>query len=109
MLAKVIAVGETRDAAIGRLAAALREYPVLGVRTNIPYLLKVLDHPRFRAGDIDTGFLDRDARDLVQSVSEPPAFLLEALRQLGDEAGDRQAKIDEAGADPWLTLRDWRV
>jgi 3-methylcrotonyl-CoA carboxylase alpha subunit len=109
MLAKVIAVGETRDAAIGRLAAALREYPVLGVRTNIPYLLKVLDHPRFRAGDIDTGFLDRDAGPLVQSGSEPPAFLLEALRQLGDEAGDRQARIDEASADPWLTLRDWRV
>jgi acetyl/propionyl-CoA carboxylase alpha subunit len=108
MLAKVIAAGETRDAAIGRLAAALRGYPVLGVRTNIPYLLKVLDHPRFRAGDIDTGFLDRDA-GLVQSVSEPPAFLLEALRRLGDEAGDRQATIDEASADPWLTLRGWRV
>ena len=64
MLAKVIAVGETRDAAISRLAAALRAYPILGVRTNIPYLLQLLDHPRFRAGDIDTGFLDSDAGDL---------------------------------------------
>jgi 3-methylcrotonyl-CoA carboxylase alpha subunit len=109
MLAKVVAVGETRDAAIGRLAAALRAYPVLGVRTNIPYLLKVLDHPRFRAGEIDTGFLDRDAGDLVHSVPEPPAFLLEALRQLDDEAGYPQAKSDEPSADPWLTLRDWRV
>ena len=40
MLAKVIAVGETRDAAIAVSTAALRAYPILGIRTNIPYLLR---------------------------------------------------------------------
>ncbi|HVH29634.1 MAG TPA: biotin carboxylase N-terminal domain-containing protein [Vicinamibacterales bacterium] len=109
MLAKVIAVGETRDAAISRLAAALRAYPVLGIRTNIPYLLAVLDHSRFRSGDIDTSFLDREAGDLVHSVPEPPAFLREALRQLGDEADEPRTTTHEANTDPWLTLRDWRA
>ena len=52
MLAKVIASGESRDVALARLAAALRDYPILGIRTNIPFLLRILDHPRFRAGDI---------------------------------------------------------
>ena len=56
MLAKVIASGETREIAIARLVAALRDYPILGVRTNIPFLIRVLEHPRFRAGDVDTGF-----------------------------------------------------
>jgi acetyl/propionyl-CoA carboxylase alpha subunit len=62
LLAKVIATGETRDETITRLVCALREYPILGVRTNIPFLIRVLDHPRFRAGDVDTGFLDARRR-----------------------------------------------
>jgi 3-methylcrotonyl-CoA carboxylase alpha subunit len=106
MLAKVIAVGETRDAAISRLAAALRAYPILGVRTNIPYLLQLLDHPRFRAGDIDTGFLDSKAGDFARSAAEPPSFLREALSQLPDEA-DARTSLGEA-TDPWLSLRNWR-
>src|SRR5262249_45128183 len=39
LIAKVIARAETRDLAVARLAAALRSFPILGVRTNIPYLL----------------------------------------------------------------------
>ena len=78
LLAKVIASGETREAAIARLVAALRDYPILGVRTNIPFLIAVLEHPRFRAGDVDTGFLDQN--DAIADVSdELPPFLREAL------------------------------
>ena len=36
--------------AITRLVCALREFPILGVRTNIAFLLRVLEHPRFLAG-----------------------------------------------------------
>ena len=62
MLAKLIVSAETRAAAIARAVAALRRYVVLGIRTNIPFLLAVLQHPRFVAGDMDTGFLDERAR-----------------------------------------------
>ena len=61
LLAKVIATAETRSQAIGRLAAALRSFDVRGIRTNIPFLLNVLEHPRFRAGSVDTDFLDSEA------------------------------------------------
>ncbi|MBV9476832.1 MAG: ATP-grasp domain-containing protein, partial [Acidobacteria bacterium] len=50
MIAKVVATATTRDEAIARLMCALREFPILGVQTNVPFLLRVLDHPRFRAG-----------------------------------------------------------
>ena len=64
--------------AIARLVAALREFPILGIRTNVPFLLRVLDHPRFRAGEIDTGFLDAKARFDRRTVArrEPPRFVL---------------------------------
>src|SRR5439155_22450697 len=55
MIAKVIATAETRDLPLARLTAALRAFPVLGLRTNIPFLPRVLEHPRFRKGAVDTG------------------------------------------------------
>ena len=67
LLAKVIASAETRELARLRLIAALRAFPILGIRTNIPFLLRILEHPRFRAGDVDTAFLD----DEVASLAEP--------------------------------------
>src|SRR6185295_16390290 len=72
MIAKVIATAETRGLAIARLTAALRAFPVLGVRTNVPFLLRVLDHPRFRSGEIDTGFLDREGMALASAPDEDP-------------------------------------
>ena len=109
LLAKVIASGETREAAIARLVAALRDYPILGVRTNIPFLIAVLEHPRFRAGDVDTGFLDQN--DAIADVSdELPSFLREALGDLDVSSAFRpQAQSRGPEVDPWATLRGWRL
>ncbi|HUI08797.1 MAG TPA: acetyl-CoA carboxylase biotin carboxylase subunit [Bacteroidota bacterium] len=57
MIAKLIAWGPTREIASGRLVRALRAYEVLGVKTNIPLCLFVLEHPAFRSGDISTHFI----------------------------------------------------
>jgi acetyl-CoA carboxylase biotin carboxylase subunit len=76
LLAKVIAWAETRDLAVTRLMAALRSYPILGIRTNIPYLLRILEHPGFRAGTVDTGFLDRESAALLEAGGvEAPEFV----------------------------------
>jgi acetyl-CoA carboxylase biotin carboxylase subunit len=55
LLAKVIAHGANRTAALERLSDALRRTTISGVRHNIPFLLRVLDNARFRDGDLDTG------------------------------------------------------
>lgn len=59
MIAKVIAHGPTRDAALRRLRAALRDTVVHGVTTNLEQLRRIVDHPSFVDGSADTGFLDR--------------------------------------------------
>ncbi|MEV5751790.1 biotin carboxylase N-terminal domain-containing protein [Actinoallomurus sp. NPDC052308] len=59
MLAKVIAYGPTRAAAIRRLTAALAGARIHGLVTNRDQLVATLRHDAFRAGDTDTGFLDR--------------------------------------------------
>ena len=59
LLAKVIARGDTREQAIGRLSVALRAFDVAGIKTNEALLQKVLVNEEFLAGNIDTGLLNR--------------------------------------------------
>lgn len=57
MFAKLVVSGPTRAVAIERMQAALGQYKVEGIKTNIPLLLKVIAHPAFSAGETHTGFL----------------------------------------------------
>jgi len=103
LLAKVIAWAETRDLAVARLIAALRAYPVLGIRTNIPYLLRILEHPGFRAGGVDTGFLERESATLLDEGGvQAPAFVRTAIaahaRPSGSAATTSHVPSDW---DPW--------
>ncbi len=59
MLAKLIVHAPDRPAAIARMRRALDEYFIGGVKTNLPLFRRILEHPDFAAGRIDTGFLDR--------------------------------------------------
>lgn len=59
LLAKLIVHGSTREEALARMRIALSSFVVEGVHTTIPFLLRVLDHPDFIAGDVDTKFLER--------------------------------------------------
>jgi len=124
MIAKVIATAETRDLAIARLTSALRAYPILGIRTNIPFLLRILDHPRFRAGEIDTGFLDGEGASIADAPDiDVPPFVSAALEAARLSAVDgREAVVDKEPSispsrdtaattttwDPWARLREWR-
>ncbi|SMP02963.1 acetyl/propionyl/methylcrotonyl-CoA carboxylase subunit alpha [Shimia sagamensis] len=58
MLAKLVAYGDTRDAALRKLIQALDNTAILGVTTNLPFLRGLLDHPEVKAGTASTTFLD---------------------------------------------------
>ena len=49
LLAKVIASAETRESCIDRLCLALRDYVILGTKTNLQFLRRTIEHPAFRA------------------------------------------------------------
>ena len=59
MIAKIVAFGATRDAAIARMERALRETVIEGVHTTIDECLVILATPEFRAGNYNIGFLPR--------------------------------------------------
>jgi acetyl-CoA carboxylase biotin carboxylase subunit len=69
MLSKLIVHAADRPAAIARMRRALDEYFIGGIKTNLPLFRRILEHPDFVAGNIDTGFLDR----LLATKTSPPS------------------------------------
>jgi acetyl-CoA carboxylase biotin carboxylase subunit len=108
MLAKLIVWGETRQVTISRAMHALRNFHILGIRTNIAFLLSILGHPRFASGTVDTSFVDTAAAEIRQAMLAnglPPAALVAAAVHT-----DAVAAIPPTSAspDPFTTLSGWR-
>jgi acetyl-CoA carboxylase, biotin carboxylase subunit len=61
LLGKLICQGHDRAEALARLRIALDMFVIEGVTTTIPFLRKVMDNPRFVAGEVDTKFLERES------------------------------------------------
>jgi 3-methylcrotonyl-CoA carboxylase alpha subunit len=114
LLAKLVVSGETRAAALARLERALSEFAVLGIPTNIAFLLALVRHADVRAGRLDTGLLDR-VLDEVLAASRaddlPPevaaAALLPSLTRRSGP-GAASATNGPPPSDPWSVLTGWR-
>ncbi|HEU4632324.1 MAG TPA: acetyl-CoA carboxylase biotin carboxylase subunit [Gemmatimonadaceae bacterium] len=61
LLAKLIVQGRDRQEALRRMHIALDSFIIEGVTTTAPFLTRVMDNPRFQAGDVDTKFLERES------------------------------------------------
>ncbi|WP_019634234.1 acetyl/propionyl/methylcrotonyl-CoA carboxylase subunit alpha [Actinomadura atramentaria] len=101
MLAKVIARGDDRAAALRRLDRALAEYALLGVPTNVAFLRALLRHPDVAAGRLDTGLVERSLADLTAGDGTPPEVLAAA-------ALDRMLALETGDPDPWAVPDGWR-
>ncbi|MBK5921796.1 methylcrotonoyl-CoA carboxylase [Rhodothalassium salexigens] len=113
MLAKIIAWGEDRRTALAHLRHGLRNTEVAGLATNLSFLQRVIDHPAFVAGAIDTGFIARHAADLTPPAAAPAPELL-YLAALGVVARRRAQVADLAAASgepgsPWHRVDGWRL
>ena len=113
LLAKVIVHADTRARALERMRQALRQFVILGIRTNVPYLLRVLAHPAFVAGHVDTRFLDRETDGIVASLRDavpPPAAkaALSAATATGRVLPSTSPRRGPARfPDPWEHIGRW--
>ncbi|RSM71973.1 acetyl/propionyl-CoA carboxylase subunit alpha [Amycolatopsis sp. WAC 01375] len=103
MLAKVIAWGPDRAAALHRLDLALADTALLGVGTNIAFLRGLLADGDVRDGKLDTGLVDRRLSTLVSEEVPPEFFVAAAL--------DRLLSLQPQGSvvDPWDVPDGWRL
>jgi acetyl-CoA carboxylase biotin carboxylase subunit len=58
LIAKLVVFAQTRDGAIAKMAGALEEFTIEGIKTTIPFHRQVMMDERFRRGDFDTSFLE---------------------------------------------------
>ena len=109
LIAKLVASGETRQAAIGRALAALRHFPILGIRTNIAFLIRLLEDDAFREGRIDTGYIDRHSDRLAAADVAPAEALAAAalVHASPHSVGESIGGASDSGLDPWSTLTAW--
>ena len=91
MIAKIISTGETRDEAIVALAGGVDDTEVWPVRTNAGFLGRLLAHPDFVAGQVDTGLIAREGDALV--MADMPD--IEELQEVA------AALCGSARSDPW--------
>jgi 3-methylcrotonyl-CoA carboxylase alpha subunit len=108
LIAKVIAHGATRAEALGRLAGALGLTRVVGLRTNLAFLGRLIAAPDFAAGGVDTGFIDRHAQELCRPSVGPRDLALAALAHFGHVAC-AGAPGGAVPSDPWARTDGWTL
>lgn len=106
MLAKLIIHGRDRDEAIARARQALRESVILGCATNAAFLERILAHPDFKAGKVETGFIPAHATELATPPLDPDerAAIL-AVAALSNR--DFMERVD-ALPEPYASMGAWR-
>jgi acetyl-CoA carboxylase biotin carboxylase subunit len=113
MLGKVITWGDDRPEAIRKMVRALQDTVVLGVTTNTPFLLDILEHPKFLAGEITTNFLDAHMTPWQPEADRSNSTwlaiaALEALSNGGRLARAVGKDAEDIPSDPWQSARGWR-
>ena len=103
MVAKVLAHGRTREEAAAGLADALARARVHGMTTNRDFLVNVLRHPEFLAGEADTGFLERHDCSAPLVADARPYAAAHALA--GQAARRRDARVLGSLPSGWRNNR----
>lgn len=107
MIAKLCTWGRNRESAISNMVRALREYKILGIRTTIPFHLRVLHNETFLKGEYDTTFIDTkfDKEDLKRRQNSDPtvAVIAAALKHYEEEkaAAARATTVPLVGESLW--------
>ncbi len=104
MLAKLICHAESREACIDRLDRALRDYAILGMKTNVGFLRRVVTHPAFRDGLVSTRFIADHADSLRAPESEIAPLIAAALAAA---SSTRRPDTSDGRPDVWHSIGTW--
>ncbi len=113
MIAKLIAWGETRAVALARLRAALAEYEIVGVASNVEFLGRIAASRAFTAADLDTGLIERSRAELfpADGGAADEDLAAAALAELFAEQDHATAQARASGDphSPWHIADGWRL
>ncbi len=97
MIAKLVTWGKTRDEAADLQIAALDRFEIEGLGHNIDFVSAIMQHPRFRSGELTTGFIAEEYPDGFHGAPASPELLLQLSGIAGFVAcaeADRARRVD---------------
>ena len=113
MIAKLIVWGEDRDTALGRMRAALAEYEIVGVSTNVEFLARTVASKAFSSADLDTGLIERCSAELfpADAGASDEEFAAAAFAELMAEEAQAAAAAMASNDphSPWDCVDGWRL
>jgi len=115
MIAKLIVWDATRESALVRMREALAECAVVGPKSNVEFLERLVRHPAVVEGRIDTGYLDRHLEEFLAPRADTDAGSLELFAAtvawlLHEEAAaPRLARASGDPYSPWAHADGWRL
>jgi 3-methylcrotonyl-CoA carboxylase alpha subunit len=113
MIAKLIVWDRNRDAALVRMREALAACDVVGPKSNVEFLERLVRHPAVLEGRIDTGYLDRHLDEFVGAAAgaDADAPLAAAVAWLLHEERDvaDRARASADAHSPWARADGWRL
>ena len=110
MISKLCAWAPNRRQAIKRMMRALTEYEIQGIHSTIPFLIKVLEHPRFIKGDFTTNFISEEPIlfDADRAKGKTAALAAVILQQ--EEKNKTKLQLpNQDGNNSWKTIRRKRI
>lgn len=112
MIAKLITWGETRDEAADLQIQALDAFRIKGLGHNVDFLSAIMQHDRFRSGELTTGFIAEEYPEGFEGAATSDE-LLRGLAAIGGVIAtvdaDRARRIDQQLADEMYAPGDWSV
>ncbi len=114
LISKLCVWAPTRELAMARMKRALREYVVLGIHTNLPFHLSLLEHEHFSRGTYDTGFISRNEKTLLTGGSvldrgDAMAIAAAVHRAMLDDRNAKAASHDTATRQGAPDMSPWRL
>ncbi len=112
MIAKLVTYGDTREDAIDRQILALDQFEIQGLGHNIDFLSAIMQHPRFRSGELTTGFIAEEYPDGFAGAPASPELLrsLAAIAAFAAAAeADRARRVDGQLGKRLKPPSEWQV
>ncbi|ALK95044.1 3-methylcrotonyl-CoA carboxylase [Massilia sp. WF1] len=108
MIAKLIVWGADRSQALSRMAQALSEFHIVGLATNIAFLMRLVEGQAFSSADLDTGLIERNNAALFPPAGPAPKAAL-ALAAVALADAEQALSVSGNPADPWTSTHGWRM
>ncbi len=113
ILSKLVVWDETREQACRKMAAALKHYAILGIKTTVSFLAGVMEHPAFLEGKTHTGFIPEHFSDWKSPEPDGPERHIALLAAAALDSGATMPRVSGTSVadafSPWKSGTKWRI